>query len=110
MRWLFHIATSATWSAFQVDGSDAYTAPSLATEGFIHCSYRDAVTESARLYFPKDASLVVLRIDPRALTAPVVVANTPRGPMPHVHGAIPRAAVRAVSSLADFDREADSTT
>jgi dCTP diphosphatase len=57
------------------------------------------VQESARLYFAADATLVVLEIDPRTLSVPVDVANTPRGPMPHVHGAIARASVRRVLSL-----------
>ena len=37
-----------------------YRAASLAMEGFIHCSYRDRVAESARLYFPGNGDLVVL--------------------------------------------------
>src|SRR5947208_2172501 len=47
----------------------------------------------ARLYFAAGAQLGVMQIDPRRLGCDVRVAATPRGPMPHVHGAIPRAAI-----------------
>ena len=94
MRWLFHVlhASDVSW------GSDGrYRPASLADEGFIHASYQDAVLESARLYFPAGADLRVLAIDPRRLDVPVEVASTPRGPMPHILGAIPRDAVRILA-------------
>jgi putative intracellular protease/amidase/uncharacterized protein (DUF952 family) len=95
MRWLFHVvrAEDLGW------GSDGRYAPaSLAHEGFIHASYKDVVVESARLYFPAEdlASLRVLAIDPRRLDVPVQVSDTPRGPMPHIHGSIPVDAVRMI--------------
>ena len=97
MRWLFHIAHR---DAVHFDDTDRYAPDSLAREGFIHCSYRDAVTESARLYFPEGVILVVLAIDPRLLDVSVDVAATPRGPMPHVCGPIPRAAIHVVEDVA----------
>lgn len=102
MRWLFHVAVA---SEVHFEG-DRYTAASLATEGFLHASHRDRVVESARLYFPADADLRVLVIDPRLLDVPVVVVDTPRGPMPHIHGAVPRAAVRVIT-LGDVSAEPD---
>jgi uncharacterized protein (DUF952 family) len=87
MRWLYHLVP------VRDDVGDPYAPPSLESERFIHCSYRPAVAESARLYFEPGVELRVLRIDPRKLQAEVRVAETPRGPMPHVHGAIPRAAI-----------------
>jgi uncharacterized protein (DUF952 family) len=93
MRWLYHVVLVSE------DHGDPYAPPSLAKEGFIHCSYRPSAAESARLYFPPGAALRVLQIDPRRLQIPVDEAPTPRGPMPHVHGAIPRDAVAAVLRL-----------
>ena len=86
-RWLYHLRVAT------LDASWPYAPPSLATEGFVHCSFRDAVKGSARLYFPADARLEILRIDPRRLDVALVIADTPRGPMPHVMGAIPESAV-----------------
>lgn len=96
MRWLFHVLRSDDVDAWLAGGPGRYRAGSLEREGFIHASYRDAVIESARLYFPADADLRVLAIDPRRLDVPVDVADTPRGPMPHVRGSIPPEAIRVV--------------
>jgi len=108
MRWLFHVvrAEDLGW------GSDGrYAPPSLAREGFIHASYKDVVVESARLYFEAEelASLRVLAIDPRRLDVPVEVADTPRGPMPHIHGSIPVDAVRMLD-LESVDAHVDAVT
>ena len=99
LRWLYHLREAReTGSAPTGD----YAPASLEREGFVHCSFRDDVAESARLHFPTSARLEVLRIDPRRLEARVEIAQTPRGPMPHVHGPIPGAAIASVCSLADL--------
>jgi uncharacterized protein (DUF952 family) len=79
---------------------DPYAPPSLAQEGFVHCSYAEAVRESAALHFPAGAALEVLAIDPAGL--PVEVAETPRGKMPHVRGPIPARAITRRIALKDF--------
>jgi putative intracellular protease/amidase/uncharacterized protein (DUF952 family) len=96
MRWLYHLRQRG-----QGDG-ERYAPPGLSTEGFVHASYRDAVAESARLHFPEGVALEVLRIDPRRLDAPVEVATTPRGEMPHIHGSIPVDAIREKLAFAHF--------
>jgi uncharacterized protein (DUF952 family) len=78
---------------------DPYAPDSFVQDGFVHCSFRDDVATSARLYFPAGAVLRVLQIDPRRVGCEVRVVATPRGPMPHVHGAIPLAAVVRELSL-----------
>ena len=93
MRWLYHLVARGT------PVGERYAPASLASEGFLHASFKDAVDESARLYFPAGAELAVLQIDPRRLDARVDLAVTPRGPMPHVFGSIPRDAVRATLDL-----------
>ncbi|MGZ3443183.1 MAG: DUF952 domain-containing protein, partial [Polyangia bacterium] len=75
--------------------------------GYIHCSFRDAAAESARLYFAADARLRVLQIDPRLVRCEVRVVDTPRGPMPHVHGAIPRAAIVRELTIAQLSAAPD---
>jgi uncharacterized protein (DUF952 family) len=84
------------------DVGDPYAPSSLASEGFVHCSYAPSVHETVALYFAADARLRVLEIDPRLLTAAIDVAETPRGPMPHVLGPIPRSAVVAVFERAEL--------
>lgn len=97
MRWLYHVVTRG--------GRDAVVAP----EGFVHCSYRDAVAETARLYFA-GIDVDVLQIDPRRLDARVEVAATPRGPMPHVHGAVARDAIRATLGVDAMATAPDAVT
>ena len=104
MRWIYHLTFADTPVPAR------YAPASLAAEGFVHGSYRDAARESARLYFPADRALVAWQIDPRCLDVPVVVADTPRGPMPHIHGAIPAGAVRAVLPLDAIDGAPDEIT
>lgn len=99
---IFHVVLAADLAWID----DRYEARSLATEGFVHASYREKVVESARLYFPAGADLRVLEIDPTGLD--VRVADTPRGPMPHVHGAIPRSAVVRVHLISDLDSSSAS--
>jgi uncharacterized protein (DUF952 family) len=77
----------------------AYTHDSLRTEGFIHASFAQGVHESARLYFAPNASLWVLKIDPRHLQKILRVEETPRGPMPHLFGPILADAIVAVTRL-----------
>lgn len=104
MRWLYHLLPRGT------ELGDVYAPASLASEGFVHGSYRDDVRESARLHFPANAALDVLRIDPRRVAAPVEAAPTPRGPMPHVHGSIPRDAIAEVLTLDALDDAPDRVT
>jgi uncharacterized protein (DUF952 family) len=99
MRFLYHlrlVSNDHVWPYFPA---------SFAIEKFIHASYRDAVRESAALYFPAGANIEVLMIDPRKLRAKIHVASTPRGPMPHVLGSIERAAVDRIVPLSAFDLE-----
>jgi putative intracellular protease/amidase/uncharacterized protein (DUF952 family) len=105
MRWLYHLVREEDLSF----AGGRYAPPSLAEEGFIHASYQGDVAESARLYFPEDARLRVLAIDPRRLDVPLEIATTPRGPMPHVHGSIPIDAVRVVAP-SDVEHHPDRVT
>lgn len=104
MRWLYHLLPRGTHFG------DRYSPPSLVMEGFVHCSFRDEVRESALLYFPHDIALDVLRIDPRRVDARVELARSPRGPMPHIHGAIPRDAVAEVLPLDHIAAAPDRVT
>lgn len=87
VRWLYHVLP------VDVALGDPFSPPNLVQDGYIHCSFRDRAAESARLYFAADARLRVLQIDPRLVRSEVRIVDTPRGPMPHVHGPIPRAAI-----------------
>ena len=94
MRWLYHALPRAIAEReLSRSGGDSrdLRPVSLETEGFVHFSYADRAAESARLYVRPDP--VVLRIDPRRLPSRLEIASTPRGPMPHLFGPIPRDAI-----------------
>ncbi len=102
-RWLYHALLREIWERVDQRVGEAYAPESLESEGFVHASYRDVVGESARLYVATKGACVILRIDPRRLGVRVEVAETPRGPMPHVLGAIPRDAIVDVVDLDAWD-------
>jgi uncharacterized protein (DUF952 family) len=90
---ILHITTGQAWLEAKSHG--AYTADSLATEGFIHCSTPAQVIWVANLRFRGRTDLVLLHIDPVRLDARVVYENLEGGEhlFPHVYGAIPVSAV-----------------
>lgn len=101
---LYHITQKTTWEVSQ----HRLVAPSLAEEGFIHCSYRHQVVATANRHYPGKTGLVLLEIDPLALDVEVVAEDLHGAgePFPHVYGPIPTSAV--VSAL-DFPTSDDGT-
>ncbi|MGO8995427.1 MAG: DUF952 domain-containing protein [Polyangiaceae bacterium] len=107
LRWLYHAVTREAWERSR--GDAPYRAVDAHGDGadFIHASFRDQALESARLYLPPGRARLIVRIDPRRLGATVRLAETPRGPMPHVHGSVPRDAVAEVYDAEAFARDLD---
>ena len=64
---IFHITSRAAWTEAQANGE--YTAPSLATEGFIHCSTLSQVLPVAKNYYLGQTGLVLLVIEPALLSS-----------------------------------------
>ena len=96
-RLILHITTAPEWAAAQAAGE--YRAPTLDTEGFIHCSTPAQVVHVGDWFYREVPDLVLLCIDPAALTSAVLwEASTDSfaGEFPHVYGPIALAAVRAV--------------
>jgi uncharacterized protein (DUF952 family) len=93
-RLIFHITTAPEWKAAQAAGE--YRAPSLADEGFIHCSLPTQVTHVADWFYRDIADLVLLCIEPGELTSEVrwePSADAFAGEFPHVYGPIDLEAV-----------------
>ena len=92
-RPLLHLVPS---SAFDADAEEPYEPPSLASEGFVHCSTVDQVAGTARLLFAGTKDLLLLVIDPRRLEGAEVRWEDSYGigqEFPHVYGPVPRAAI-----------------
>ena len=110
----FHLTPAAWWN--QADPSAPLGAPSLATEGFIHCTTGAAeMVATANRHYRNDAGeFVLLTVDLDRVTSPWRVED-PGGIYPHIFGPIDRAAivdVRPITRDVDgaflpFDVEAD---
>ena len=94
---LLHVATPAEWAAARRTGTVA--PPSLATEGFVHCSTREQIPGTLARHFAGRGDLVLLVLDAAAVGDLRWEALTPGEPFPHVYNAIPLAAVRAVEGV-----------
>jgi uncharacterized protein (DUF952 family) len=96
---IFHITSIAAWNTAKAAGS--YTADSLDSEGFIHCSTAEQFIWVANQRFVGRTDLVLLHIDPAKLAAEVIYENLEGGTQrfPHVYGPIPSSAVILVSPL-----------
>ena len=99
MALILHITQRDAWEAARQAGS--YTAPSLAKQGFIHCSRPDQVTKVADFLFGGQQDLVLLCIDTDCLTAPLRF-ESPAGSenvFPHIYGPLN---IDAVLEVLDF--------
>ena len=86
MALIFHLAFKDAWEAARPTGE--YAAPSLAEEGFIHCSkdIPQLLKVAGRLY-PGEAGLIVLDVDLDKLTAPLKNEPSRSGEIyPHIYG------------------------
>ncbi len=85
---IYHVTTAADWKAAQEKGF--YEHPSLAAEGFIHCSQEHQVAGVLERYFAGKADLVKLVIDTDKLTSRFVFDWSPStvDTFPHIYGVI----------------------
>ncbi|HPM76857.1 MAG TPA: DUF952 domain-containing protein [bacterium] len=80
MHVIFHLVSRDDWAQAQAQGE--YRPASLATDGFIHCSTRAQVVDTAGHFFRGRTDLLLLCIDERRTSAPVKY-EPPAGPAPH---------------------------
>jgi uncharacterized protein (DUF952 family) len=106
-RELIHLCTTDEWERAREVGERR--PPSLDGEGFVHLSAPEQVHLPANRLFAGRSDMVVLRLDPNLLGAPVRwepgVASDP-GAMtfPHLYGPLPVVAVTSVTPyLPDSD-------
>ena len=101
MRETFHLVPEEVWSA--LDPANAYVAPSLGTEGFIHCT--DGVAplgETFARYYARDPRpFLALTVDLDAVDALGVPwrYDVAGSPYPHIYGPIERSAILEVSRV-----------
>jgi uncharacterized protein (DUF952 family) len=99
---IYHITSKQEWLAAQENGE--YTAPSLGTEGFIHCSTEKQILHVANAFYRGRNDLVLLQLDESRIK-PEVKWEAPAETIskadlfPHIYGPIN---LDAVTSVLDF--------
>ncbi len=86
---IYHVTTASEWKAAQQKG--AYESPSLAKEGFIHCSQDEQqVAGVLSRYFAGKTDLVKLVIDTDKLKSQFIYEWSPSttDTFPHVYGPV----------------------
>ena len=109
MTTILHITTKRDWEEAKRNG--VYEAPSLKTEGFIHCSTVRQTVETANAFFRGISDLVLLVIDEDAVRAEVRYEppagsrhSDPNDRFPHLYGPLN---LDAVTNVIDFPPRAD---
>jgi glutathione S-transferase len=95
---IFHLALPDEWAAAFASGEYRMSTRgvSLDEEGFIHCSTREQMQDTANRFYGDLDQLVVLTIDPRLVPSPIVFEPPAPGSdalFPHIYGPLPIAAV-----------------
>lgn len=103
---ILHITSKQEWLDAQTRGE--YVAPSLMSEGFIHCSIDKQILNVANAFYRGRTDLVVLSLDETRIRSKVKW-EAPAGPpaeniseadlFPHVYGPIN---LDAIASVLDF--------
>jgi uncharacterized protein (DUF952 family) len=104
---IYHITSRQAWQEAQKRGQ--YSAESLETEGFIHCSTQTQILPVAEKYYQGQTGNLLLMIDPDLLTSELrweppsggaPPPGVPEGePFPHIYGPINLDAVVNVFDL-----------
>lgn len=110
---IYHITSRAEWGSAQAKGE--YVAPSLKSEGFIHCSTAAQVVHVANAFYRGRSGLVLLVLDETGLSSELRW-EPPDGPpaagisasdlFPHIYGAIN---LQAVVRILDLEPDSAGT-
>jgi uncharacterized protein (DUF952 family) len=103
---ILHITTLKEWKIAQINSE--YTAPSLISDGFIHCSTLEQTVDTANIFFKGHNGLVLLCIDENKLKSECKYEDPSGGGkhdpslgnlFPHIYGPVN---ISAVVKVVDF--------
>lgn len=98
MRTIYHLVLRRVW---EKNADLPYRADSLASEGFIHCSFAEQLAWAANRFYADAEDLLLLHVDPERLTSPLREEPCETGEIfPHIYGPLNRDAVETVEALA----------
>lgn len=93
-----HICQKKTWAEAQSYGF--YKTESFKDDGFIHCSSPEQILQVANAYYSGVTDLLLLWIDPLALTAELRWEFSDGGVFPHIYGPLNLSAVIGINDFA----------
>ena len=96
---ILHMTERSAWQAAQASG--VYTAVSLTTEGFIHCSTPDQLLGVANSLYRGQTDLVILVINPDLVEPAIIYEDCYETgqQFPHIYGPLPTTAVTHVHNF-----------
>ncbi len=84
---IYHIMTTQEWEKQKL--ADSITAPSLHSEGFIHCCYENQIQGVLERYYADEKQIVQLTIDETLVEVPIREEEGSTGEkFPHILGTI----------------------
>jgi uncharacterized protein (DUF952 family) len=96
---IYHITSKKDWAKAYKNG--VYLPVNYEKDGFIHCSKKKQVLQSANKHFTGQNGLIVLKIDQAQVPSKVIEENLEGGKelFPHIYGPIPVTAVVEIIEL-----------
>ncbi|HEX6124448.1 MAG TPA: DUF952 domain-containing protein [Pyrinomonadaceae bacterium] len=89
---IYHIVLPEVWERFK--NRPSYQPESIATEGFIHCSYPGQVEAVLKRYYSDVEKVLILKIDTEKLLSKLVKEPSTNNEMyPHIYGRLNHNAV-----------------
>lgn len=89
---IYHISLPENWEKFK--GKPSYQADSLATEGFIHCSYEQQLPAVLKRYYSGAERVMILKLDTAKLLSKLVEEPSTNNEIyPHIYGRINQNAI-----------------
>ena len=103
---IYHVVLPEVWDEWK--DRSYYEAPSLESEGFIHCSFEDQLAGVLKRYYSGVQRVVILTIDSTKLHSKLVAEPSTNDEMyPHIYGPINLDAVEE-SKLVELSNSASS--
>ncbi len=101
-EYIYHIALEKDWINALECGE--YLPGPFTQEGFIHCSTRDQVVQSANRHFQGQHGLLLVKIDPEKTASEIRYEPSQGESFPHIYGPLN---LDAVVSVTRFEPDAE---
>lgn len=105
---IYHIVLPEVWERFK--NRPSYQPESLATEGFIHCSYPGQLETVLKRYYSRAEKVLILKINTEKLLAKLVKESSTNNEMyPHIYGRLNHSAVVSIEERVLRTNSMDAT-